>query len=431
MVMFDLIVEQARLGMDGSVQNIAISAGNIAAVGHLPNDGGMVRRLKAHGQLVLPGLVNVHTHLDKALLARRIANISGTIREARDRMKEAKAAFTTADIKERAAEVLRRSIQYGVTAVRTHVDIDPVVGLKGVEALLSLREEMHGVIDLQIVAFPQEGIVEQPGTEDLMREALRLGADVVGGHLSIARDPETLQAQIDIVFRLATEFDRTIDVHVDYDIDRDYNHNVSTHTDARRYPDNLGVVRLAEKTIAEGYQGRVTASHLCSLDVVLPDLRRNVVELLHRARVSVIALPANNIYVHGRDDVVGTRRGVTRLRELRNGGVHVAVGTDNIRDPFDPFGNADPIQNAVLAAFVCHLVTPEDFWTMLELHTSTAAKLMGLSHYGLTPGCRADLVVLGAHSLDELLDGETNRRWVLKRGRIVAETEVTHRLHLH
>lgn len=427
----DLVVARAQLGRSGAVQNLVIEAGKIAAV-RAPD--GADRRtapcLEADGRLVLPGLVNVHTHLDKALLARRVPNESGTIAEARVRLKEAKAGFTRDDVSERAEAILRRSVQFGVTALRSHVDIDPVVGLKGVEAVLALRERMRGAIDVQIAAFPQEGIVEQPGTEALMRESLRLGVDVVGGHLSIAGDPAALKAQTDIIFRLAAEFDRDIDVHVDFDIDRDHSRTVSTHADGLRYPDGLGAVYLAEKTIAEGYQGRVTASHLCGLDSVPPELRRNVAGLLRRADVAVIALPANNMYVHGREDATGVRRGVTRLLELEGHGVRVAVGTDNIRDPFDPFGNADVVQNAFLAAIACHLGGVDDFWRMLDLHTSCAARVMRLPDYGLTLGCHADLVVFEARSLDDLLDGDSIRRWVVKRGRVVAETEAVRRLHL-
>jgi len=426
----DLVVTRAQLGRNSALQDLVTSEGKIIAVRAPVAAESHVACLEADGRLVLPGLVNVHTHLDKALLARRVPNESGTITEARARLKDAKARFTPDDVFERAAATLRRSIQFGVTALRSHVDIDPVVGLKGVRGLLAVREWMRDAIDVQIVAFPQEGIVEQPGTEELMREALRLGADVVGGHLSMASDLSALKAQTDIIFRLAAEFDRDIDVHVDFDIGCDYSRSVSTHADGRRYPDGLGAVYLAEKTIAEGFQGRVTASHLCGLDSIPPDLRHNVAGLLDRAQVSVIALPANNMYVHGREDVTGKRRGVTRLLELQEHGVRVAVGTDNIRDPFDPFGNADVIQNAFLAAIACHLDGVEDFWNMLDLHTWCAAEVMRLPYYGLTPGAYADLVVFEARSLDDLLDGDSTRRWVMKRGRIVAEAQLVRHLHV-
>lgn len=409
--------------------DVIIRDGLIDAIHPHQESAADVRRLPADGGIVLPGLVNVHAHLDKAFLANRVANESGTIDEARRRMKEAKSTFTVEDVRERATRALHRSAVHGVTAIRTHVDIDPIVGLKSLEALLALREAWRGAVDLQIVAFPQEGILEQPGTEELMREALRIGADVVGGHLSIAADPERLRAETDIVFRLAAAFDRDVDVHVDLDIDRDYTRAVSRHADGRLYPDGLGSVYLAEKAIGEGYQGKVTASHLCALDAIPPDLRRNVMDLLLRAGVAVVALPASNLYVHGRKDTAHARRGITRLQELRAAGVRVAVGTDNIRDPFLPFGNADLVQNAIVASLACHLVTDDDFVEMLRLHTVTPAGIMRLERYGLELGCRADLVVFAARSIGELLDGETTRRWVLKGGRLVAETETRTRWH--
>jgi cytosine deaminase len=414
-----LIIERALLP-SGELCDVHVRDGRIVDGGstHLQ---AAARVVKADGRLTLPGLVNVHTHLDKASLASRVTNESGTVEEARQRMKEAKLLFTVADIRERAEAVLKRLVADGVTAVRTHVDVDTIVGLKGVEALLSLRESMAHLITLQIVAFPQEGIQEHPGTEDLMKEALVMGVDVVGGHLSIG---DTLRQQTDTVFRLARAFDRDIDAHVDHNIDRDYT-TLREHEDGKRYPDNLGVVYLAEKTIREDYQGRVTASHLCGLDSVPPGPRDDVIALLQRANVSVIALPISNMYTHGRHDPVGSRRGVTRLLELQAGGVRVAVGTDNIRDAFDPFASGDLVQNAIFSCLACHSVSVDDFRSMMRLETSEAADVIGLDKYGQTPGCDADGVVFEARSWDALLDGETGRACVFKRGTIVATTEVT------
>ena len=422
-----LVVSGARpWGLD-PCRDLHIREGRVASDSELVPDA---LSLAADGRIVLPGLINVHAHLDKVLLAERIENVSGTIAEARAKMKEAKASFAVSDVKQRAGKVLRRSVQDGISAIRTHVDVDPIVGLRGLEALLSLRDEMSPVLDLQIVVFPQEGIAEQPGTEDLMREALRMGADVVGGHLSIARDQQALKKQIDTVFRLATAFDKDIDVHVDFDVDRDYGREVSLHADGWEYPDGLGTVHLAERTIADGYQGRVAASHLCALDSLPQRLRMNVVDLILRANLAVIALPASNMYVHGRNDLTGTRRGITRLRELQSAGVRVAVGTDNIRDPFNPYVNTDLIGHAVFTALACHFVTSKDFLTVLRLHTEAAAGIMGLKSYGLGPGCVADLVVFEAHSLEDLLDGAQERRWVLKRGNLVAEADVRRHLYI-
>jgi cytosine deaminase len=427
---FDLIIENVVPWGSQPACSVAIRDGLVVALDPPSADVSAARRLDGAGGMLLPGLVNIHTHLDKAYLAERIVNISGTLTEARSRMREAKAAFTVADVRARADRAIRQGLRCGVTAIRTHVDVDPVVGLRGVEALLELRTAWQGAVDLQIVAFPQEGLALEPRTEELLREALRLGADVVGGHLSIARDPETLRAETDAVFRLAAEFDRDIDVHADIDIDRDYVRDVSTHADGLRYPDGLGVVYLAEKTIADGFQGRVSAAHLSALDTIPPDLRANVVDLLRRANIAAVALPASNLYTHGREDPTGARRGVTRLLDLQRGGVRVAVGTDNIRDPFLPFGNADLVQNAIVAALACHLVRTEDFIDMLRFHTTAPAKIMGLADYGLAEGCAADLLVLHARSLDAMLDGERAPHWVVKRGRVVAESAFIASLYL-
>lgn len=416
----DTLLEGVRLWPAGRQSTIRLSDGLVVGLQECPREGDRVFPLQ--DRLVMPGLVNVHCHLDKVNLAERFNNQSGTIGEARQRLRQAKTQFSVKDVYERAKRFLRLSALCGVTAIRSHVDIDPVVGLKSVEALLQLRNEFRSVLDLQIVAFPQEGILEQPGTEDLLREALIIGADVVGGHLSISHSPQAMKEQLDIVFRLATEFDRDIDVHTDFGIDFDL--SVSRHSNGVLYPDGLGAVHLAEKTIAESYEGRVTASHVCGLDSVPFELRKNVIDLLLEAEVSVVALPASNLYAHGREDDIGSRRGVTRIRELQAAGVQVAVGPDNIRDPFNPYLNADLLTNSIVTAITCHMVTTEDFTTVVEFHTDAAAKIMQLPHYGLQSGCYADLVVLGACSVPDLLDGNREPLLVFKRGHVVAHNQV-------
>lgn len=417
----DVILSGVIPWPEGPPSTVRIADGLIAGLQEKPEEGDQVIHLT--DRLLLPGLVNVHCHPDKVNLAERLFNQSGTIDEARQRLREAKSHFTTQDVRERAEKFFRSSVMSGVTALRTHVDIDPVVGLKSVEAVLQLRDEYKDVLDIQIVAFPQEGILEHAGTEDLMREALRMGADVVGGHLSISRSPQAMKDQLDVVFSLAAEFDRDIDVHTDFGIDFDL--STSRHQDNKLYPDGLGVVHLAEKTIQAGYQGRVVASHLCGLDSVPPELRKNVIDLLRKAEISVVALPASNLYAHGRNDATGSRRGVAPIRELQAAGVPVAVGPDNIRDPFNPYLGADPMLNALLTAMTCHMVTTDDFKTVMDYHTYEAAKIMRLPHYGNKPGCYADLVVLEAKSLPDLLDGNRQPLLVFKRGSVVAHTEVS------
>jgi len=376
--------------------------------------------IDAQGRLVLPGLINIHAHLDKSGLAVQIPNKSGSITEARQKVLEAKSKISREEIFERAKRTALMAVQDGVTAIRTHVDVDPSIGLKGIEALVQLRNETKRILDLQIVAFPQEGITEAPGTFDLMYKALKLGADIVGGHLSIAKD---YREHTERVFELATQFNREIDIHVDYDIDRNYQ-KTSRHEDGIEYPDELGVVSMAEETIHRGFGGRAIASHLCGLDSLPHELAQKVIDLIVRSKVAVVALPPNNLYMHGRSDLSRVRRGVTKVRALREAGVPVAFGTDNIRDPFNPLGNSNMIQNATLTAYACHMASTEDFMKTIDMCTYEAARLMKLPDYGLQSGCYADITILDAPSIDEALATQAIATHVFKRGRLVATNEI-------
>lgn len=387
---------------------------------------GAEEEFDAGGNLVLPGLINIHMHLDKSGLAETISNESGTLAEARQKILDAKAGFTREDITARARRTVLQAVQDGVTAIRTHVDIDPAIGLTGLEAILELRESVKNIVDIQIVAFPQEGISESPGTGYLMREALALGADVVGGHLSIARD---FKEHSERVFDLALAYDRDVDIHVDIDIDRDYS-KTTPHRDGKEYPEGLGVVAMARETTRRGYGGRVAASHLCALDTLPPSLTENVISLMARAGVSAVALPPGNLYTNGRADLQNVRRGVTRVRALLTGGVRVSFGTDNTRDPFNPLGNTNMIHNAILTAYACHMATGEDFRTTLKLCTVHAAEIMKLPGYGLKEGSFADLVILNAKSAEEALAKQAMATHVFKRGRLVATNEIKRSLYM-
>lgn len=423
--MTNKIVSNARIEESAELAHILIEGDKIVTI--TPDKpGDVAEEIDARGNLVLPGLINIHMHLDKSGLAETISNRSGTLAEAREKMREAKAGFRKEDIKARARKTVLRAVQDGVTAIRTHVDIDPSIGLRGLEAILELREDLKHVVHIQIVAFPQEGISEEPGTEDLMREAMAMGADVVGGHLSIAHDFREHSAR---VFEMATEFDRDVDIHVDIDIDRDYS-KTTLDRDGKEYPDGLGVVAMAKETARRGYGGRVAASHLCALDALPPSVAENVIALMAQSGVSAIALPPGNLYTHGRADPQDVRRGVTRVRALLARGVRVSFGTDNTRDPFNPLGNTNMIHNAILTAYACHMATAEDFRTTLKLCTVNAADIMNLPGYGLKEGMFADMVVLDAPSAEEALANQATVTHVFKRGRLVATNEIQRNLYL-
>lgn len=374
--------------------------------------------IDADGCLVIPGLINPHTHLDKAGLAEQVKNTSGTVWEARKKMLEIKPNLTFENIKLRAKKVIDESIKNGVTAIRTHVDVDPTIELRGIKAILDLQNDYKDKIDIQIVAFPQEGILESPGTYELMQEALNLGANIVGGHLSIAKD---YQEHSRTVFSLAKKFDKNVDIHVDFDIDKDYS-VCSAHKDGRIYPDNLGVIWMAEETIRQGFIGRATASHLCGLDSISPEITPNVISLIRTAGISVIALPPGNLFLQGRSDQFRVRRGVTKVKDLANAGVCVSFGPDNIRDPFNPIGSPNMIQNAVLTAYACHMTSNMDFEEVINMCTTNAARIMGLKEYGLKENCFADIVILNASSVEEVLAYQATPRFVIKHGKILFES---------
>lgn len=377
--------------------------------------------INAREKLLMPGFVNIHTHLDKSGLSDIITNDSGTIIEAREKLRKVKKDLTKEDIKKRAKETLINSIQNGVTALRTHVDIDPEIGLKGFEALQELKDEMGNLIDLQVVAFPQEGINEAPGTLKLLREAISRGADIVGGHLSIACD---YQEHCKQVFDLAVEFNKAVDIHVDYDIDRDYS-KIAVHEDGHEYPDELGVVWICKEVERRNFKKQVSASHLCGLDAVPPEIAAKVINLLARTNISVIALPLNNLYMHGRMDKFNVRRGVTKVKSLLDAGVNVSFGSDNIRDPFNPLGSASMIFNAAAAALTCHMTSREDLEKTVKMHTTDAAKIMNLQNYGLNPGCYADIIILDADNIEKALAYQANVTHVFKRGSLIATTEIS------
>jgi len=307
------------------------------------------------------------------------------------------------------------NLRYGITAIRTHVDVDPVIQLRGIQAILNLRKKYKNKIDLQIVAFPQEGIEQSPGTYELMVEALKLGADVVGGHLSNVNDHRN---HMEHVIQLAKTFIKPIDIHVDFNIDRDYSNKIS-FSDGIMYPRDLGVVWMADEVIQSHFNGLTVASHLCGLDNLSPEDSTNVINLLKKANISVIALPPGNLFLQGRSDNQKVRRGVTKVKELLNSGIKVSFGPDNIRDAFNPIGSPNMIFNAILTAYACHMTSSADFQEVFNMCTYTAAQIMQLPKYGLNDGCFADLVVLDQPTIIDALSYQANPLMVFKKGNIL------------
>lgn len=407
--MWDLLIANARVWDDRAPVDIAIEGERIAAIEPALEAEG-VPTIDAGGRAVLPGFVEPHLHLDKALVYRRQPARDGTLLEAIRLTAQLKAEQDREDVLERSRAVLDMAVRHGTIAVRAHPDVDPIQGLLGVETALTMREEYRDLLDLEIVAFPQEGILKAPGTLELMEESLRMGAGVVGGCPYNERSWEETQRHIDLVFDLAQRFGVPVDMHADFADD----------TSDQRY---AAVGYIAEKTIDVGYQGRVSLGHVTSLAALTREEAQPAVDLLREADVTIVTLPATDLYLGGRGDACNQRRGLTPVHLLRDSGVNVTFSSNNVRNAFTPFGKADMLQIGNLLAHAAQFGTPHSQAEILRMATYDAARSIGLADYGLAEGRFADLVVLDSPLVADVLADIPPRLWVLKRGRVTVECQ--------
>ena len=405
----DILIKNARLSDDQSLTDIAIEAGKISKIA--PSiEGEATRVIDAEGRVVIPGLVESHIHLDKALIASRKPNKSGTLKEAIEVTAELKPTFTKEDIYDRAKKVLDMIIPNGVTAIRTHSEFDPAQGFTGFEVILKLKEEYKKFVDIQVVAFPQEGIFKAPGTEAMMHQAMEMGADVVGG---IPYNDAPANDHIDLIFEIAKKYDKDIDLHQDFADEADH----------------MSIEYLCQKTIDEGYQGRVSVGHLTALHALPEEKLTPILELMAKAEISVMALPATDLHLGARNDEYNVRRAVTPIRKLRDAGVNVCIATNNIRNAFTPYGNGDIFQAAMIAIPVAHLGGADDLPTVLPMITENPAKALKLDGYGIGEGNKANLVILDTKVVNDAIIDIPTRLFVIKDGRVTVETTKTVTVH--
>lgn len=412
----DLLIRNVLIDDDAKPTDIAIEGGRIVGI-----ESGIRaearQSIDAEGRAAIPGLLEPHLHLEKAFLHRRMPARSGTLEEAIRITGILKGKQEHEDVLARSRQVIDMAVKNGTIAIRAHPDVDIIQGLIGVETALQLREEYRGLVDLQIVAFPQEGILKSPGTIELMEEAMKLGADVVGGCPYNELSWDDTKRHIDAVFALAQKFGAPVDMHADF-------------ADDTSDPRFASATYTAEKTLAAGYQGRVSLGHVTSLAALTPDEAKPVLDLLHRADVHIVTLPATDVYLGGRRDVVNQRRGLTPVRALRDAGVNVTFASNNIRNAFTPFGKADPL---LIGNFLAHLAqfgTPDNQAYVLRMGTHDAARAMGIGgDYGIAVGKRASLVILDTWQVADALLDIPPRSWVIKDGRITVTTR--HQCDIH
>lgn len=412
----DIIIKNVRISSTPDPVDIGIEAGKIFCIEpNITAEAGSV--IDAGGRAALPGFLEPHLHLEKALLHRRMPARSGTLEEAIRITGVLKARQDREDVLARSRQVLDMALRAGTTAIRVHPDVDIIQGLIGVETALTLREEYRDLLDLQIVAFPQEGILKSPGTVELMEEAMRIGADVVGGCPYNELSREDTEQHINFAFSLAQKYGVPVDMHADFADDA---------SDARFATADF----IAKETIKAGYQGRVSLGHVTSLASLKPAEAEPILEALHKADIHIVTLPATDLYLGGRNDTCNHRRCLTPVRRLRDAGVNVTYSSNNIRNAFTPFGKADPLLIGNFLAHVIQFGTPENQKSVLDMGTYGAARAMGVSDgYGIAVGCRADIVVLDTFDVDDALLDIPPRLWVIKNGRVTVTTE--HKCEIH
>ena len=404
---YDAIIRHAYIHRSQNLVDIAIKDGMFARIAPDLSTDRAEREIDAAGRLVSPPFIDAHVHLDAVLtVGQPRYNTSGTLLEGIQIWSERKPDLTREDVRRRALEEIRWEVAQGTLYIRSHVDVcDP--DLTALRALLEVREEVRDICDLQLVAFPQDGILSFPGGRELMRKAMELGCDLVGGipHYEQTRDMGV--EDVHYAFALAKEFNRDIDCHCDETDD----------------PQSSFTEVMAADTLQQGWQGRVTASHCTAMHSYDNAYAFKLIGLLARAGVNVVANPFDNIVLQGRLDSYPKRRGITRVKELLAAGVNVALGHDSIMDPWFPLGRGDMLAAAQLALLICHMSGYEEINTVLDLITTNAARALRIQdRYGIEEGKPADFLVLDATSAFEALRLVPARLHVFKGGREIAIT---------
>lgn len=401
--MNDFLLRGARLTDNTPLQDIHIADGRIAALtAHdpaAPTPSG-TDAWHLDGRVVLPGLVDIHTHLDKTYST--IANGSGTLHEAIDVWTAYKRSRTPDDIRTAANRALRSAVAHGVTSLRSHLNVEDAGDLTTIEIMLELRETWRDAISLQFVALGYPGL--GPEYDALVQGALEMGVDLIGGAPALREDP---QQSIDGAFALAEATGKPIDLHIDETED----------------PTMLTLEYLAERTLAHGMAGRVTAGHCCSLAFVDRAAAARVMERVAAAEMNLVTLPSCNLVLMGRG-MQPAPRGVTLVKELLAHGVNVCAASDNVHDPFNPFGAYDLLQIANLNAHVAHMTGEEELYTCVDLVTRHPAQAFGEAPGEIMEGAVADLVVVDAKRVLDAVVSPPARLATFKAGKPVVRTAI-------
>jgi cytosine/creatinine deaminase len=407
----DLVVRNARMHPTGGTEpepvDVGVEAGLIAAIRPRGEIEAAASELDAGGSLLSPPLVDPHVHMDAVLtVGEPRYNESGTLIEGILTWAERKPSLTHDDVKRRALEAIRWEVAQGTGLIRSHVDVcDP--NLVALKALLELREEVRDIVELRLIAFPQDGILSFPNGKELMREAMRLGCDVIGGipHYEWTRDDGV--EEVHFIFDLAKETGAPIDLHCD-----------ETDDEQSRF---LEVV--AARAIRDGMQGRVVAGHTTAMASYNDNYAFKLIQILKRAGVTIVANPLDNIVLQGRFDTYPKRRGMTRVKELDAAGINVACGHDSIMDPWYPLGRGSMLDALSMLVHVGQMTGRGELFRAYEMVTTNPARAAEVEGWSIAKGSPANFVVFDCTDEAEAIRLTPAARWVVRAGRVVAETE--------
>ncbi len=394
----DLIIRNARLSHapDAPPTDIGVTYGRIVAIEPaLQADG---PAFDAEGCLVCGGFVETHIHLDKSNIIDRCPPAEGRQPNSMQRVAAVKQTFTVEDVYERASRTLEKCIKHGATRMRTHLELDGGVEMRSFEAIEQLRRDYAWAIDIEVCVFPQEGLTNNPRSDQLLVEGLRRGAQVIGAAPNY--DPDHT-GQVHRVFDLAREFDVDIDMHLD----------------SGNSPEAMDIHLVCELTEKYRLGGRVAVGHMCKLSTMPVANLRALAKRIADAGVAVTVLPATELFMMGRDQEFNVRRGVADVNLLVECGVNCSLSTNNVLNPFTPFGDASLLRMANLQANVCQISGTQRLRECFAMLTERSARLMNLQDYGIGIGNPADIVVLDAMSPEQAVAEITPPLAVFKRGR--------------
>ncbi len=406
MVDLDLAIRNGLSDKTGLPLEVGIQNGLITAVSpaHVP---AAKVEIDARGGIISPAFIESHFHLENALLWEGMINQSGTLHEAIDIYAQVKHDLTVEDIVARAGAVVRTAVSHGTLWLRSHVDIDHIAGLSILRGVAAAREAYQHLMDIQLVAFPQLGLAQNPEAVDMMWQAMENGCDLVGGMPHGERDMDDAARHIEIAFEIAQAHNADVDMHID-ETDDPYWHSLEL---------------LADKTMETGWQGRVTAGHCCAMSAWDDRMAARIIDKVRQANIHVITNAPINLMLEGRGHGHPKPRGIARVKELLEAGVNVACGQDDVQNMFYPFGKMDPLEVALITAHAAHLGAPEEIEAAFNMPRYNAARLWGLNNYGLHEGALANLVVLDADTAVSALRRQSDRRFVIRNGRILTETQ--------